>query len=73
MTKTFEFHVEMTCEGCVNAVKRILEKHKGQGVEDYQIDLSAQKVTIQGTLDEEAMTAIIGKCGKDVELKSVKD
>lgn len=47
--------------------------HLGQGVDNYQVDLSLKQVTIQGTLEEQAMTDLISKCGKDVKLKSVKE
>jgi len=73
MAKKFEYHVEMTCEGCVGAVKRILDRHIGKGVDTYEVDLPMKLVTIRGTLEEEAMTEVIGKCGKDVILKSVQE
>lgn len=30
LQRTLEFRVQMTCEGCSGAVKRVLDKHKGK-------------------------------------------
>lgn len=43
MTET-QFDVGMTCEGCANAVKRILGKV--EGVTDIQTDVGTKKVVV---------------------------
>jgi copper chaperone len=39
----------MSCGGCSGAVERIL--NKAEGVESFDIDLEAKKVTVRGSLD----------------------
>ena len=41
--------VEMTCSGCSGAVERVLtrSKDKGEGIEEFVVDLEGQKVTIK--------------------------
>jgi copper chaperone len=58
--------VDMTCEGCVNAVKRILGKT--EGVESFDVDLALKKVTVRGSVSAEALVEKVGKMGKDTSL-----
>ncbi|KAK1300687.1 hypothetical protein QJS10_CPB13g01636 [Acorus calamus] len=44
--KTVVLKVGMSCEGCVGAVKRVLNKM--EGVESYDVDIKEQKVTRVG-------------------------
>ncbi|GAV00246.1 hypothetical protein RvY_11127 [Ramazzottius varieornatus] len=67
-----EFNVEMTCEGCSGAIQRILEKQKGNGVSDYQIDLPNKKVYIDSTLPSDQLLATLQKSKKDVKYVGVK-
>ncbi|NP_001037685.1 copper transport protein ATOX1 [Bombyx mandarina] len=64
MTTTHIFNVEMTCEGCSGAVERVLNRLKGQGVEDISISLPEQKVSVKSTLSADDLLEIIKKTGK---------
>jgi len=44
VTTTTKFQVGMTCEGCANAIKRILGKI--EGVSDVQTDVQAKSVVV---------------------------
>ncbi|XP_069754256.1 copper transport protein ATOX1 [Narcine bancroftii] len=59
-----EFFVDMTCEGCSNAVTRVLQK-----LEDVQfdIDLSNKKVLIESNHSVKELTDCLKKTGKDVQ------
>lgn len=72
MGQVFEFKVEMTCEGCSGAVQRILDRHVGKGVEKFDINLQARTVTIETTLTQDEITAILEKCGKQVTFLQIK-
>ncbi|XP_070554172.1 copper transport protein ATOX1-like [Ptychodera flava] len=61
-SKTHEFQVEMTCEGCSGAVNRVLKKL--DGVDDIQIDMEAQKVYVASTLSADVLLETIKKTGK---------
>ena len=50
MTQTINFNAGMTCEGCANAIKRIL--NKVDGVTDVVTDVSAKTVVV--TADDSA-------------------
>jgi len=54
----------MTCESCSNAVKRVLGKLEGQGVENVEIDLPNHKVFVTSTLEADNLLEIIKKTGK---------
>eukprot|EP00199_Chlamydomonas_sp_CCMP681_P008343 CAMPEP_0119108392 /NCGR_PEP_ID=MMETSP1180-20130426/14122_1 /TAXON_ID=3052 ORGANISM="Chlamydomonas cf sp, Strain CCMP681" /NCGR_SAMPLE_ID=MMETSP1180 /ASSEMBLY_ACC=CAM_ASM_000741 /LENGTH=66 /DNA_ID=CAMNT_0007093999 /DNA_START=81 /DNA_END=278 /DNA_ORIENTATION=- len=58
--------VDMMCEGCVGAVKRVLGKL--EGVESFDVDLAAQKVTVKGNVTPEAVLEKVSKTGKKTEL-----
>eukprot|EP00798_Chlamydomonas_sp_ICE-L_P032153 gene32153-16684_t len=57
--------VTMPCEGCVGAVKRVLTKM--EGVESVEVDLAAQKVTVKGNVEPDAVLATVQKTGKASE------
>ncbi|XP_032885802.1 copper transport protein ATOX1 [Amblyraja radiata] len=59
-----EFFVDMTCEGCSNAVTRVLDK-----LEDVQfnIDLPNKKVFIESSRSVEDLTNSLKKTGKEVK------
>ncbi|RXI04979.1 copper transport protein ATX1-like [Malus sylvestris] len=54
--------VGMSCQGCVGAVKRVLGKL--EGVESYDIDFDAQKVTVKSNLPPETVLQTVSKTGK---------
>ncbi|XP_076810243.1 copper transport protein ATOX1-like isoform X1 [Clavelina lepadiformis] len=62
---TYEFKVEMTCEGCSGAVTRILTKKLGADA-NFNVDLAAQKVTITSDLSQDELTEMLKKSGKAV-------
>ncbi|XP_020281359.1 copper transport protein ATOX1 [Pseudomyrmex gracilis] len=59
--KVHEFGVEMTCEGCSNAVQNVLKK---KGINEFKINLQEQKVTVTTTLDSDEILEILKKTGK---------
>lgn len=68
---TYEFHVEMTCSGCSNAVNRILLKKLGENAK-FDIDLDGKKVTIESDVSQEQLMEYLKKSGKAVEFLGVK-
>ncbi|XP_050672271.1 uncharacterized protein LOC126970428 [Leptidea sinapis] len=64
MSSVHIFNVEMTCEGCSGAVERVLNRLKGQGVEDFNVSLPEQKVTVTATLSSDQLLEVISKTGK---------
>ncbi|XP_020368095.1 copper transport protein ATOX1 [Rhincodon typus] len=63
MTK-HEFFVDMTCEGCSNAVTRVLNKLGGV---QFDIDLPNKKVLIESNHSVEVLTERLKRTGKDVQ------
>ncbi|XP_072755036.1 copper transport protein ATOX1 [Anoplolepis gracilipes] len=57
-----EFSVEMTCEGCLNAVQNVLKKKVG--VDHIKIDLPDKKVSVTTALDSDEILETIKKTGK---------
>lgn len=62
--QTHIFNVEMTCEGCSGAVERVLNRLKGQGVNEVTISLSEQKVLVTSSLSADLLLEVIKKTGK---------
>ncbi|XP_009619825.1 copper transport protein ATX1 isoform X1 [Nicotiana tabacum] len=62
MSQTVVLKVGMSCQGCVGAVKRVLGKM--EGVENFDIDLKEQKVTVKGNVQPEAVLQTVSKTGK---------
>lgn len=62
-SKTYEYTLEMTCEGCSNAAKRVLGK-LGDAVQDLNIDLENKKVFVTTTLSSEEILEALKKTGK---------
>ncbi|XP_077230505.1 copper transport protein ATX1-like [Tasmannia lanceolata] len=62
MAQTVVLKVGMSCEGCVGAVKRVLNKM--EGVESYDVDLKEQKVTVKGNVQPDAVLQTVSKTGK---------
>ncbi|KAE9599918.1 putative heavy metal-associated domain, HMA [Lupinus albus] len=61
-----ELRVHMDCPGCENKVKSALQKLKG--VDDVEIDMSLQKVTVNGYADQKKVLKTVRKTGRRVEL-----
>jgi len=56
--------MEMTCEGCSNAAKRVLAKI---GVDDVTADLPAQKLYVVSDKQSAELLETLKKTGKNVE------
>src|SRR5690606_32501461 len=62
------FEVEMTCQGCANAVRNCL---KGvSGVKNIDIDVAKKTVVVTGSASNDALLAALKKSGKKHTLKS---
>ncbi|XP_043277744.1 copper transport protein ATOX1 [Venturia canescens] len=70
-TKTYEFDVAMTCEGCSGAVERVLKKK--QGIENIAIDLPGKKVCVTSELPPEEILECIKKTGKAASFIGVQE
>ncbi|XP_032996213.1 copper transport protein ATOX1 [Lacerta agilis] len=57
-----EFFVDMTCEGCSNAVTRVLNKLGGV---QFEIDLPNKKVNIDSEHSVDTLLNTLKKTGKD--------
>jgi len=67
MGETVTLKVEMMCEGCAGAVRRILQKV--EGVENIDITVADNKVVVTGAaLDSAALVEKVAKSGKATEL-----
>jgi len=64
----YQFEVKMTCTGCSGAVERVLRKAQegSQGVESFNVDLTAQTVDVTGTISYDTLLGIIRKTQKEV-------
>ncbi|KFO26581.1 Copper transport protein ATOX1 [Fukomys damarensis] len=58
-----EFSVDMTCEGCAEAVSRVLNKLGGV---QFNIDLPSKKVSIDSEHSVDTLLATLNKTGKAV-------
>ena len=69
--ETTTFLVGMTCEGCANAVNRVLKKVPG--VEEVDADVAGKKVVVthSGSASADAMLVALKKWG-DAAGKSVE-
>ncbi|KAG7983744.1 hypothetical protein I3843_04G121900 [Carya illinoinensis] len=63
---TVEVRVHMDCTGCESKVKDTLLKLKG--VDDIDIDMATQKVTVIGRADQKKVLKIVRKTGRRAEL-----
>ncbi|XP_076760755.1 antioxidant 1 copper chaperone [Xylocopa sonorina] len=69
-SQVYEFNVEMTCEGCSNAVTNVLNKK--EGVNGIQIDLEGRKVFVTSALPSEEILQVIKKTGKACQFVGIK-
>ncbi|XP_058148642.1 copper transport protein ATOX1 [Dasypus novemcinctus] len=58
-----EFFVDMSCEGCSNAVTRVLNKLGGV---EFEIDLPNKKVSIESEHNMDTLLETLKKTGKEV-------
>nr|XP_033782996.1 copper transport protein ATOX1 [Geotrypetes seraphini] len=65
-----EFFVNMTCEGCSNAVTRVLSKL--EGVQCFDIDLPNKKVMINSEHSVDKLLDTLKKTGMDVQFLGTK-
>jgi len=73
MTK-YEFNVEMTCEGCSNAMNRLLTKQKEKGeIEEFSVDLATKTVSVTSTKELPDVVTILEKSGKKVAHTNTHD
>ena len=56
----------MTCEGCVNAVTRVLSRVPG--ATQVRVDLAAGRAEVAGSADPAALLAAVRKAGYGAEL-----
>ncbi|KAK3576433.1 hypothetical protein CHS0354_025194 [Potamilus streckersoni] len=70
-SQVHEFYMAMTCEGCANAAKRVLQK-QGDAVTDIQTDVGNKKVTVTSRLTSNELLEILKKTGKEVNYIGVK-
>jgi copper chaperone CopZ len=71
--KTTVFHVEMTCQNCINNIEKNVSWEKG--VTDLVCDLKAQTVTITynpDKTDDAKLIAAFKKIGKDASVETPK-
>ncbi|KAG5853253.1 hypothetical protein ANANG_G00071130 [Anguilla anguilla] len=68
-TTKLEFGVQMTCNGCVNAVRTALEGT--QGVQSVEIDLAQEQVLVESSLTSQEVQSLIESTGRRAVLKGV--
>ncbi|KAG9148135.1 hypothetical protein Leryth_025841 [Lithospermum erythrorhizon] len=66
MTSIVEIRVHMDCAGCERKIKKALQKI--DGVDNVEIDMSNQKVTLTGWLDQKKVLKTVRKTGRKAEL-----
>lgn len=73
MSKSYEYYAGMTCDGCKNAITRILTKV--EGVEKIDADVDAKKLVVTGTADKDIITEKLSKwsAASGKEVKFVKE
>ncbi|KAK3183269.1 hypothetical protein Dsin_030555 [Dipteronia sinensis] len=61
-----EMRVHMDCAGCESMIKKALQKL--DGVDDIDIDINNQKVTVMGWADQKKVLKTVRKTGRRAEL-----
>ncbi|KAI3420830.1 hypothetical protein GPALN_014449 [Globodera pallida] len=62
----YKFHVEMTCEGCSNAVKRVLGKLEDK-VKLISVNLDTKEVQVESnSMSRDEILEVLKKTGKAV-------
>uniref|UniRef100_A0A0K0ETW0 Copper transport protein ATOX1 n=1 Tax=Strongyloides venezuelensis TaxID=75913 RepID=A0A0K0ETW0_STRVS len=67
MSNIFIFEMDMTCEGCANAAKKVLSK-LGDKVLSVETDVALKTVKVTTTLDSSSIQAQLEKTGKTIKL-----
>ncbi|KAI9305410.1 superoxide dismutase [Cunninghamella echinulata] len=62
-----EFAVEMTCQACVDDITSILKDYPG--VQTYDVNLSEQRVSIEGTAPPSKLSKILKDSGRTVVVR----
>ncbi|CEF67993.1 Heavy metal-associated domain, HMA-containing protein [Strongyloides ratti] len=68
MSNNFVFEMNMTCEGCANAAKKVLSK-LGDKVSSVETDVASRTVKVTTTLDSSVIQEQLEKTGKTIKLK----
>lgn len=63
MANTYTFELNMTCDGCANAARKVLSK-LGDDISDVQISIQDQRVVVTTTLPADSILAVLQKTGK---------
>jgi len=67
--REISLRVDMVCEGCAGAVKRICARI--EGVESVRVDVDSRLVVIRGdALDPDDVCARVAKCGRETRVLS---
>ncbi|XP_073314338.1 heavy metal-associated isoprenylated plant protein 29-like [Primulina huaijiensis] len=66
MTTIVEMRVHMDCHGCESKVKKALSKL--DGVDNIDIDMDMQKVTVTGWADAKKVLKAVRRAGRNAEL-----
>ncbi|XP_074383221.1 heavy metal-associated isoprenylated plant protein 28-like [Apium graveolens] len=66
MSTTVEMMVHMDCPGCENKIRKALRRL--EGVDDIEIDMGMQKVTVTGWADLEKVLKTARRNGRQAEL-----
>ncbi|XP_037494824.1 heavy metal-associated isoprenylated plant protein 28 isoform X2 [Jatropha curcas] len=61
-----EMRVHMDCPGCETKIKKALQKV--DGIDDIDIDMAMQKVTVMGWADQKKVLKAVRKTGRRAEL-----
>ncbi|PRQ50125.1 putative heavy metal-associated domain, HMA [Rosa chinensis] len=64
--QTIEMRVHMDCPGCESKVRSTLQKLKG--IDNVEIDMALQKVTVTGWADQKKVLKTVRKTGRRAEL-----
>lgn len=67
MSTKIEFAVQMTCDGCVNAVKNVLAKESG--IKSVDVDLQSKSVVVDTTLSTDEVHKLLESTGRKVVVK----
>ncbi|KAJ3685139.1 hypothetical protein LUZ61_014303 [Rhynchospora tenuis] len=59
---TVEMCVHMDCDGCQSKVRKSLEKIRG--VDNIDIDMQSQKVTVTGSIDQKKILKAVRRTGR---------
>ncbi|XP_051134775.1 heavy metal-associated isoprenylated plant protein 28 [Andrographis paniculata] len=66
MTTITEMRVHMDCAGCQSKIRKALQRIKG--VDEVDIDMALQKVTVTGWADQKKVLKTVRKTGRMAEL-----